>query len=281
MPLATAVLFLLPRWFFLPVARLAGRLVYRFNRRQRRRLLDNYRHILGPDAPPGLAERTARQAFVNLATGYLDLLRVPVLRRNVVKLGDLAPGTLENLDRVLGEGRAAVLVTAHVGNWDLAGAFLAAHGYPLSAVVEPVPAGWARTFNRYRCATELEAIPIPDHRAIARAIERNRLLVLVADRDLTGRGVACPAFDARRSFPRGPATYALRHDLSVVLGYFLFQDRPGRPPYLGCVEPPFDFRPTGSADRDIEEFTNLIARALNRLIARFPDQWLVFRAGWQ
>ncbi len=277
MPLATAAQFFLPRWLLLPVVHLAGILAYRFNHGQRNRLIENYRHIFGPDAPKELLKRTARQAFINLAIGYMDLLRTPVLKKRVTSLADF---DLTHLDKVLAKGKGVVLVTGHLGNWDLAGVFMTAQGYPLSAVVEPIPAGWTKTFNRYRSVTNMETIPIPDRRAITSAIHRHRLLTLVADRDLTGHGILCPSFDAYRSFPKGPAAYALKHRLPILIGYFVFQNRPGHPPYTGIVEPPLQFEPSGSLSADIDNFTRLIASHLNRIISRYPDQWLVFRAGW-
>jgi KDO2-lipid IV(A) lauroyltransferase len=278
MPVATITQFMLPRWVVVRIALLVGRLAWHLNRRQRERLLQNLRHVLGPAADEAAIRRHGRQAFANFAVNYADLLRIPVLRKRLAGIGDFEPVVL---DRVMAQGRGYVLVTAHLGNWDLAGAFLAARGYPISAVVEPIPRGWTRTFNRYRSATNLEAIPIPERERTARALERRRLLALVADRDLTGRGLACPAFDAVRSFPRGPAVYALRYGVPVVLGYCVFQHRPGRPPYLGVVEPPFEFSPSGDMTADIDDLTRIIAERLNRLIAEYPDQWLVFKAGWQ
>jgi lauroyl/myristoyl acyltransferase len=50
MPLGTLVQFMLPRWFLLPLARLAGILACRFDHRRRAGATENCRHILGPDA---------------------------------------------------------------------------------------------------------------------------------------------------------------------------------------------------------------------------------------
>ncbi len=277
MPLGTTIQFFLPRWVMVIIARIAGRLICRFSPR-RQLLIENYRHILGPQASAATLNRTACRAFVNLVTNYFDLLRSPVLKQRVVAMFELRHA---QLDRALEPGRGAILVTAHLGNWDLAGVCLTAEGYPLAAAVEPIPAGWSRTFNRYRAVSGLETIPITDGRGFNRAIRRHRLLTLVADRDLTGRGILCPSFDAQRSFPKGPAAFALKYNLPVVLGYMVFQNRPGRPPYLGIIEPAFEFKPTGNRTRDIEKFTQLIARRINNAISRYPDQWLVFRAGWQ
>lgn len=277
MPIGTLLQFFLPRWSLEPIARLAGWVVWRTSRSRREQLTENARRIVGPAATETVISRTVLRTFQHLVMNYLDLLRVPVLRSRIVRLAEFNP---QVLDAALAKGRGLVLVTAHVGNWDLAGCLLAALGYPTTAVIEPIPRGWSRTFNRYRRSTSMETIPMTDRHAIARALEQKRLLALVADRDLTGRGLRLPAFGAMRSYPRGPAAYALRYNVPIVVGWLVFQDSPGQPPYRAVVEPPIEFRPTGNTGADIDELTKILAERLNRLIATYPDQWPVFRAGW-
>lgn len=277
-PLGTLIQFVLPRWLAVQIAACVGCVAYHLNWRQRNRLIENYRHILGANAPEELLKRTALQAFKNLALFYADLLRVPVLKKKVVRLAEFDSTAF---DRVLAKGNGAILVTGHIGNWDLAGVFLTAQGYPISAVVEPVPGGWMKTFNRYRSACAMETIPLTEREQIKKALEHQRVLALVADRDLTQKGILCPAFDAQRSFPKGPAVYSLRYDVPLVLGYFIRQNRANHPPYLGVIKDPIDFHPAGNLKEDIVNLTRIIARELNEFIRRYPDQWLVFKAEWQ
>jgi len=278
MPLGTLIQFMLPRFLTVRIALLLGKVAFRINRRQRRRLMENYRHIFGPDASEKQILHTACQAFENMAIFYADLLRVPVMKKRTALIGEL---NRKRFDRVLSQGKGAILVTGHIGNWDLAGVFLTALGYPLSAVVEPVPGGWMKTFNRYRKALAMETIPIPERHRIIQALENKRILALVADRDLTGRGIVCPAFDAQRSFPKGPAVYSLRYNIPIVIGYFVRQRRRNKPPYLGVISGPVEFNPTGDIDADIVSLTRIIAQKLNAVIKQYPEQWLVFNAGWQ
>lgn len=276
MPLGTALQFFVPRWVAATVARLAGPVVCRLDRTRREVLQDNLRRILGPDTAEAQVRSATRRTFCNLLMNYFDLIRGPVLKKRVVDLIEY-DGT--QLDQVLGRS-SVLMVTGHVGNWDLAGVFLTALGYPLAAVVEPVPAGWTETFNRYRRLTNMKTIPIPERESIHRAIRDRRILTLVADRAITGRGIRCASFGAHRVFPRGPAAYALRFGLTVVVGYMVFQDRPGHPPYLGVAEP-LAYQPTGDLDYDIDALTKAIAARLNEVISRYPDQWLVFSPRWQ
>lgn len=277
LPLGTILQFFLPRWVVLPLARFAGKIVYATNHRQRTRVLENLRHILGPAVSQNELTRIARRTFENLVICYLDMMRGPILKRRIRNWVEYRPG---NIEKGLSQGKGAILVTGHIGNWDLAAVFLTAYGYPLTAVVEPIPAGWTETFNRYRCLDEMEAIPIPERVRIVDAIRRRRLLALVADRDLTGHGIICPSFNARRSFPRGPAAYALKYDLPVLIGYYVLQNRPGHPPYYAHVDPPLQLCRTENLTADIENYTRLIAARLDQIVSQYPDQWFAFRAGW-
>jgi len=277
MPLGTLVQFFIPRWVAAIAARLAGPVVYRLDRTGREVLRDNLHRILGPSTTETQVTEAACRTYSNLLMNYFDLVRGPVIKRRVV---DLVEYDDTWLDQVIGREGNVLIVTGHIGNWDLAGVFLTALGYPLSAVVEPVPAGWTETFNRYRRLTNMKTIPIPERESIHRAIRDKRILTLVADRAISGRGVRCPSFGAHRVFPRGPAAYALRFGLRVVIGYLVFQNRPGHPPYLGVAEP-LDYQTTGNLEQDIVDLTRAVAARLNEVISRYPDQWLVFNPRWQ
>lgn len=277
MPLGTLVQFMLPRWVVVRIARLAGMLAYHLNRRGRERLMDNCRHVMGAGTPESEVKAAARRLFVHLITNYLDLLRVPVLKRRVTTLVEFDPRLA---DRMMAENRGLMVVTGHIGNHDLAGVCMAASGYPISAVFEPVPGGWARIFNRYRGATAMETIPTTNRSGIARALLRHRMLALVSDRDVTGNGMLCPAFDSYRYYPKGAAAYTLRLKIPIVIAACLFQHEPGRRPYRMYYRP-LEFTPSGDMDADVSAFTVTIADALNGIIREHPDQWLVFNADWQ
>jgi KDO2-lipid IV(A) lauroyltransferase len=277
MPLGTLIQFMLPRWVMVRIARVAGALAYRFNRKGRERFMENCRHVLGPGTPESELRATTRRLFFHYILNVLDLMRVPVMKRRITALVEMDPSVV---DRMMAEDRVIVVVTAHIGNYDLAGVVMAASGYPMSAVVEPVPRGWAKTYNRYREATAMETIPIQNRKAMIRALHRHRMLALVSDRDLTGSGILCPAFDSYRYYPKGAAAYSLRFEIPLIVAGLVFQHEPGRKPYR-MVYKSLEFTPTGDTDADVTALTCLIAAEINDLIRRFPDQWLVFRAGWQ
>src|SRR5437773_817633 len=82
------------------------------------------------------------EASCNSGRYMVDLLRLPRSQPNEVLAKFEAYG-LEHIEEALAPGRGLVLVTAHIGNWDLAGAFLAAQGYPVNVIVETLqPRRW-------------------------------------------------------------------------------------------------------------------------------------------
>jgi Kdo2-lipid IVA lauroyltransferase/acyltransferase len=277
MPLGTLVQFMLPRWVMVRVAQVAGTIAYLSNRRGREKFMDNCRHVMGAGTPEPELRAVARRLFIHLVTNYLDLLSVPAIKRRVTNLVEFDS---RGVDEMMAEGRGIVVVTGHIGNHDLAGVYMAAKGYPMSAVYEPVPGGWADTFNRYRGATAMETIPVSDRRSMARALLKHRLLALVSDRDITGNGTLCPAFDSYRYYPKGAAAYALRLNIPILVAACLFQYKPGRPPYYMYYRR-IRFTPTGDMNADVPAFTAEIAAALNGIIKEHPDQWLVFNGAWQ
>jgi Kdo2-lipid IVA lauroyltransferase/acyltransferase len=90
---------------------------YRLDRRHRRITLANLEFAYGADLSPTERERLARLVFchfVRFAWEMLELLLapLPVIRRKVIILGE------EHMDAALAQGRGAVAIAAHAGNWE-------------------------------------------------------------------------------------------------------------------------------------------------------------------
>ena len=125
MPLGTLIQYMLPRWAVVPVAEIAGAIMHRFFHKGRARFEENLRHVLGPDAPEREIHAGSRRLCVHYVLNILDLLRIPVLKRRLTTLVEFDRRVA---DRFMADGRGLVIVTAHLGNYDLAGAFLAEIG---------------------------------------------------------------------------------------------------------------------------------------------------------
>ncbi len=146
------------------------------------RLEENLARLMevGPDRR---VRDKAREAFGNFALTFVDVLR----------LGHLSPARLaaslevhgaEHLQAARASGRGVILLSAHLGNWELGAAWLAAGGAPLHLVARPHPSPWVeRLYARRRGAWGVRVVPDrPLWRAAACALRRREWVALMADR---------------------------------------------------------------------------------------------------
>ncbi|GIV00269.1 MAG: hypothetical protein KatS3mg014_1884 [Actinomycetota bacterium] len=115
---------------------------------------------------------------------------------------------LEHLRAALELGRGVVAVIPHTGNWDVAGRWLSISGYQVVAVAEVLrPRRLTDLFIRHREALGMRILPLERGsglgRRLAALLAENRIVALVADRDLTGRGIEVEMFGAPRRLPTG------------------------------------------------------------------------------
>lgn len=135
------------------------------------------------------------------------------------------PAAIDAAVRVVGEGASlvrdaqrgpTVLALPHAGNWDLAGAWAARHLGPLVTVAERVePPALFAEFAALRRRLGMEIIFVaPGQRVfdqVVRACEgRTCVAALLADRDLSGRGIEVRLGSERALVAAGPAALAAR-----------------------------------------------------------------------
>ena len=109
-----------------------------------------------------------------------------------------------------------------------------------------------------------------------RALKANDILCLLCDRDLAGGGVEVEFFGERTTLPGGPATLALRSG-APLLPTAVYFDGTG---HLGLVRPPLPVERQGKLRDDVARITQDLARELELLIRRAPDQWHLMQPNW-
>ncbi|MGH3948876.1 MAG: phosphatidylinositol mannoside acyltransferase, partial [Pseudonocardiaceae bacterium] len=120
---------------------------------------------------------------------------------------------VENLTAALRAGNGAVLALPHSGNWDIAGVWLVRHAGQLSTVAERLkPESLYRRFVEYRESLGFEILPLTGgespYAMLAVRLRDNRVVCLLADRDLTASGVPVTFFGEQTRMPAGPAKLA-------------------------------------------------------------------------
>lgn len=265
----------LPASAFRATGTVAGALSWLVARRRRAILVDNARH-LSPGATDREVRAIARRTFRHLMEDATDLFRLPALGRE----GLLRLARLEGLDELRAaqaRGRGVIVVTPHLGPYELGGACVAALGLPVHALVEDLAPETNAALAAYRAATGLRLVSRNSGlRQLYRLLRGQQIVLLVADRVIGegSEGLVVPFGDGCRRVPTGPAAFALATGAPVVVAH-IARGRTGAERYLVHFDPPID---PAAWSRD--DLTRMIAARLDRIIREHPDQWYVFQPEW-
>jgi phosphatidylinositol dimannoside acyltransferase len=271
--LATLAASALPRSARLRVAAAVADIAQRRFRTERAVVRRNLARIL-PGAPARELERLRAAVFRNFAVCFADLITTN-------RRADISPyiagvdGMVE-LHRAARAGRGLIVLTAHLGNWELAGRMLARDGErPIHVVVAAEADPAVERFLRGGVAPVrfvTRTAPTVSLSLVA-ALRRGEIVALQGDRGLGTRGdVRHPFFGAPAAFPLGPFLLARAARAPVVTAFCLL-DADRR--YRIVVGTP------SQVERDGE--TAALARwvrVLEELVRRHPTQWFNFYDVW-
>lgn len=185
---------------------------------------------------------------------------------------------LEAFEAAMARGQGAVIVSAHVGNWDYAASWFAAQGCPVAAVVEALePVQVANWFSGKRKRLGIETIPlgVDTTSKVLKRLGEGWAVALVSDRDITATGQEFPFFGKRARISLGPAILALRSN-SPILPCVCYLEPKGahRIVFGDMIEPP---NGEGESMRErVTSATAEIVKIFEGMISRAPVQWHVF-----
>jgi KDO2-lipid IV(A) lauroyltransferase len=274
---ALAVFPYIPRRLGYPIGLVAAAVAWFFWPRARRRaMVENYRRVLGPSRQHE-AKRVARASVMNYFRYLIDLSRFHHEAPEDIEKRVIFDGW-GMIEEAHAKGNGLILALMHFGFWDLGGAIMVQHGYPMNAVAESLEhAKLNELIQGARAFKGIKIIPLEKAASgIVRALKRDETVAILIDRPVPGAGVPVRFFGAPTEIPAGAATIALRTGAPIMAVGLV---RISREHILGLVEP-IPFPETGDLPADVRELTQRIMAAHERIIRRYPDQWYKFRAMW-
>jgi KDO2-lipid IV(A) lauroyltransferase len=246
-----------------------------------RRLRANLHRVVGPDRSEAALDALLRAGLRSYARYWLEAFRLP--GRSLAQLLTgfrLARGEL--LGQAVESGTGAVVALPHAGNWDAAGAWAAANGWPLTTVAERLrPEGLYERFLRFRQSLGMRIIPLrggqrPPLELLEECLGKAHLVPLMADRDLSTRGIEVDFFGGVARMPAGPAILALRTGSPLYVVDMWYEDDAA----CGHLHGPLELPTDGPLDRRVRQLTQRIADQLADGIAAHPADWHMLQRLW-
>lgn len=275
----TAVLGLLPWRVAVEFAGWIGTLFY-WPLGVRRRVAEKQIAAAFPEYSSREVGRVARESFRHL--GRVAAESALFSRLDGAGILEHMEGTdgLELFERQREAGRGAIVLTGHLGNWELGGAATAASGQPIDVVVRLMG---NPLFDGYltRTRSRLGMIVVRDRDAVrhtARALKDGHVIAFLIDQ--SGLHIASSFvnfFGRPAKTPRGPAVLAIRLDVPVFFGVSLRQ--PDGRYHLHIRE--LVTERTGDTDRDVEAILNEYSRTLESFVRQAPEQYFWQHRRWK
>lgn len=237
-----------------------------------------------PERDPDWVSATVRKCYRHFGREVAEIARL--YRSGTEALSArlaLDPDAAEHVARMKA-GRGMILVTGHLGNWEVAGAWLASLGVPVAAVVKrQANARFDAWLQESRRRAGLEPIYMEDAmRMIPRLLRNGTSVAIVADQAAGGRGRSVTFLGRPASTYRGPALLALATGAPLMFGSLVRADTEYRMTIEPCELPdgPAGGPPGGASDQE-RTLTESWVRRLETRVRETPAQYLWFHRRWK
>ncbi|MEX0908444.1 MAG: lysophospholipid acyltransferase family protein [Gemmatimonadaceae bacterium] len=246
----------------------------------RRRVVERQIAAAFPELRPHQVTELARRSYKHLGRSAIETALLPGLgQAGVLRL----VSEVENWDlveRAHAAGRGIVIVAGHLGNWELAAAYIAARGVPFDVIVRKMG---NPLFDRYLNQTreQLGVNVVYDAQAVRhtpRALREGRAVGFVADQGVRGlASTFVPFFGRPAKTPRGAAVFALRFAAPVIFVAAL--RKPDGSYLVGFEEIPVV--DSGDRERDVDAVVLRFTRVLEKWVRRAPEQYFWQHRRWR
>ena len=263
--------------------RLAGALAlvwYRLDRRHREITRRNLEFAYGPELGPEERERLALRVFRHFVLFGMEVLEMllaplPLIRKNVIIVGE------EHLARSLAQGRGAIVITAHAGNWEYTVLGYSLQYGPAGVVGRELDHPWGRFLARYLRQRGGNVMVDKQRglKGILGQLKLNRPVGIVIDQNTTTEGGLLVDFFGHPARTTPVAAVLARHRDIPVLPAFSRRLPGGR--HLQAIFPPLPMKKTKDAQADILEHLRAQNRALEAWVRTCPEQWLWLHRRWK
>lgn len=251
---------------------------YRISYKDRNIVKKNIRTILGDSVSENDLKTMAREVFRNFAKYLTDFFSFSKMNEDYIKR-DVKIEGLNNIDAALARGKGAILLSAHIGNWELGGSVLSSIGYPTCAVVLTHQNKKINDFfTAQRLAGKMRPIEIGiSLKSCYSVLKGNGLLAVLGDRDFTKTGIRIEFFGRKALIPKGPAVFSYRIGSAIVPAFMLREHNDTF--RLVFEEPIYPDHNEKEEDASFSLARKYLA-VIESYVRKYPTQWFIFKDIW-
>ena len=190
---------------------------------------------------------------------------------------------LDQFENARARGKGTILVTGHLGNWELGGTLLALRGLPMTVITLEEPSTeLTRWRDELRQRLGIKTITVgPGHDfafvEMLNVLRRNEILAMLVDRPYERTGSKVRFFEREAEFSTAPALL-WQHTEAAIIPAFVLRERSGK--YISFADAPLDFQPGTDKREALIENTQRLATHFEDIIRKHPGQWFNYVPIW-
>jgi len=244
----------------------------------------NTLHSIRTAYPSGLSDEEVEQlgmrVWEGLGRNLFEVVRWMNMPRQTVVSQIAQVEGWEHLENAINRGKGVFLVTGHLGNWELLGAYLASR-HPTSAVAKAVYDPRFDTLITSLRTEKLKATMIKRGmalRGIIEALRQNHVILMLCDQDTGKDGVFVPFFEKLAWTQSGVARIAQRRGAAIVPAFAV---RGEDHQFKLQVEKEIQIPVTHDPEADVLETVNRYTRVIETYVKTYPNQWMWMHRRWK
>lgn len=258
-----------------------GTVLFFFLRRERARSLEGLRIAFGNGKSDQELHQIIRRSFQNLGKGLIEILNFENLKPSQITSLITIDGE-EYLEQAAREGNGTILITGHLGNWELMAAALALRGHPLHVIAAPlydprIDEWIVRLRSRFGVETISRGSPSSSKKILG-VLRKKEVLGLLIDQDTKVNGVFVNFFNKKAYTPAGAAELALRSGAATMM---CFITRLPNDCHRITIEKPITLIQSSDHAKDVEINTARFTSRIEEHVKQYPDQWIWMHRRWK
>ncbi len=224
----------------------------------------------------------AKEVFQNFGKYLVEFFRMAKETNREFVREKVKINNIDYLKKSMERGKGVILLTAHIGNWELGGFILGVLGYPMVAIAMPHKERPVNDlFNKQREQKGVAIVPMQQAmRKCLAALRNNQIVALLADRDFTSHGKVLDFLGKKALIPKGAAVFAAKTG-ATILPSFLVREKDNN--FVLTFDEPFLASEVNAehVSEDVLDVTmKKYAGIIESKIRQYPTQWMMFRKFW-
>lgn len=256
-----------------------GFLLFYLIKGERERAIENLSQAFKSEKTAPEIYYIAKKVFFNIGKSAAEFISFPKINKHNIDRFVKAAG-LEKLDRALQDKKGVIMLSCHLGNWELSAAYFGLKGYCLSAIARPLRyEKFDKLVNSYRISKGVRIIHRDNSfKKILLLLKANEIVGILPDQDIDAiDGVFVKFFGRDAYTPKGPVVLAMVSG-APILPVFCIRKNGA---HNLIVEDPIKLQISGDREKDIIVNTQKWTDIIEKYIREYPEQWVWMHRRWK